>query len=1250
MGTSDKRCYEFGSFRLDAAEYTLLRDGQVIPLTPKVFETLLVLVENGGHVVGKDELYKRVWQDAFVEETNLTKNISILRKILSEGDAEISFIETVPKRGYRFVVPVRKSVSEYGENGSKSVASLDKKIAVLPFSNFTGDPANDYFCDGLAEELLNALARIKGLKVAARTSAFSLRGKSLDVGEIGTALGVDMVLESSVRKSGNRLRITAQLINASDGFHIWSGQYDRELRDIFDVQEEITLAIVDSLKLNLLGDQRNNVLRRSTENTQAYSLYLHGRFLWNKRTTEDVTRAIRCFEEAIDLDPNYALAYTGIADCYNASGFSYDLGLTAGEVISRAKNAAAKAFEIDETLAEAQTSLAYAKLLFDWDFEQAEALFRRALELNPNYANARHWYTHLLIAISQFDEALTQGERALELDPLSAVMNTHLGWHFLCTRKNDLAIAQFHRTFTLDSEFVVAQWYLALAFEQAGRFSEAETAFREALLSTNQDLMIRADAAHLYAVSGQHERALAELAELEKLSETKFVSSFGLALICVGLEDDDRAFGYFEKAVQEHSEMLIYLNVDSRFDRIRPDPRFKVLINRVGLSGRRVSPTSASETAARSPALQRLAELAETDGPAGIDIERSPAASLSSSVIDKSTDSSLKSASKLTEIDLPRPASSAEYIVSQIKTHKYGFAGLLGITALLIAGVGFGLYKLAFQKKTGISLASTQITRLTSSGNVIKAAISADGKWLVYVEGDGVYQSLWLKQIAVPASNTQIMAQAAVSYEGVTISPDDNYVYYTMIEPDQGTGTVYQVPILGGTARKLFTAIYGPVAFSPDGKQIAYFYWINDEDRLLVANKDGTAQRQLVARRGNEFLVYGWSGPSWSPDSKSILTTIGTFTPEQSMTVAVVSPENGAITLFSEQKFKRIDDIAWLSDGQGILVSATDQFGPTGPGGSNKIWQISYPSGNAQKITNDLNSYQTISLTADSNSLATVQTETLGNLWIASMDELANSSQITSGRHLANYPSWAPNGKVVYALNSGGNFELYLIDPREGTPKQLTANSGNNNYPVVSPDGRYVVFSSDRSGALCLWRIDIDGSNPKQLTSQTSLNPSFAPDSRTIVYISQANITTLSTVSIDGGETRQLTKNLSTFPVFSPDGTRIACRYSEDRNSPYGISIIPATGGPPIKAFPEPSGFTLPIRWTPDGKAILYGITRRGVTNLWMQPVDGGAPKQLTNFTSDRIHTFEVSRDGKQLVFSRGTTSSDVVLFSGLRQ
>ena len=597
-----------------------------------------------------------------------------------------------------------------------------------------------------------------------------------------------------------------------------------------------------------------------------------------------------------------------------------------------------------------------------------------------------------------------------------------------------------------------------------------------------------------------------------------------------------------------------------------------------------------------------------------------------------------------TQVDVVRP-SSAEDILAALRIHKLVFAGLWAVAALVIAGVAFGLYKFVFLKKTSISLAPTQITRLTSSGTVSKAAISADGKWLVYTQFDDENMSLWLKQVAVPASNRQI-APPAPMYQGVSISPDGNYVYYTLLQRDNWEGVLYQVPILGGAARKVLTGIYGTVAFSPDGKKIAFYRWVDDEDRLMVANADGSGEHQLVARRGNEYLVFETHGPSWSPDSKTLLTTVGTFAPD-SMMVAAVSLENGAITPLGQQKFHRIRDIAWLPDGQGILVSATNQFGS---GASSKIWHISYPSGNAERVTKDLNSYTTIGLTADSNTLATVQTETLGNLWTASLDDLARTSQITTGTNLADSPSWTPDGNLVYALNSGDSFDLYISDPREGTTKQLTANSGYNNFPSVSPDGRFIVFNSDRSGVLCVWRIDIDGSNPKQLTNQTSTRPRFAPDGRTVTYEIQANKPTIATVSIDGGEPRHLTKNYSRQPVFSPDGTLIACLYSEELNSKWSISIIPATGGPPLKTFPVPSRLSLQLSWTPDGKAIMYGLTRGGVTNLWLQPIEGGEPKQLTNFTSDVIHSFDLTRDGKKLVLSRGTNRSDVVLFSGIKQ
>lgn len=458
-------------------------------------------------------------------------------------------------------------------------------IAVLPFANVSADPENDYFCDGLAEELLNALARIEGLKVAARTSAFSFKGKNIDVSEIAKALRVSTILEGSVRRSGNRLRITAQLVNAADGYHLWSELFDRELQDIFEVQEQITLAIVDSLRLKLFGDRRTAVLRRYTQNTEAYQQYLRGRFYWNKRSSAGYEQAIECFERAIALDPDYALAFSGIADCYNSSGFSFDVGsLPVGELVSKAKAAALRALEIDDTLAEAHTSLAYAKHLFDWDWAGAESGFRRAIDLNPNYANAHHWYSHYLTAHSRMDESLVHSKLALELDPLSVVMQTHLGWHHLYAREYDPAIEQLKNALTTDPEFLHAHWYLALAYEMNGLYKEAEAEFHEAIIPADDTLTIEADLAHFYGVSGQKDKARKTIDRLEKRAEKRHVSSFGMALAHLGLGETDRAFYYLEKALGERSDMLVYLKAEPRLDPLRDDPRFDRLAKDVGLA------------------------------------------------------------------------------------------------------------------------------------------------------------------------------------------------------------------------------------------------------------------------------------------------------------------------------------------------------------------------------------------------------------------------------------------------------------------------------------------------------------------------------------------------------------------------------------------------------------------------------------------------------------------------------------------
>jgi len=454
-------------------------------------------------------------------------------------------------------------------------------IAVLPFVNMTADPENEYFCDGLAEELLNALTKISDLKVAARTSAFSFKGRNTNVSEIGTALHVNTVLEGSVRKSANRLRISAQLINAADGYHLWSERYDREMKDIFDVQDEITLAIVDALKVKLLGDEKRAVLKRHTDDNEAYQLYLKGRYYWNKRTAEGFEKALECFEKAIARDSNYALAYAGLADTHNTLG-SYSI-VPPKEAFPLAKAAADKALELDDSLAEAHNSRAFLLYMFDWNWLDANAEFQRALELNPDYATAHHWYGWYLVAIGRLDEAEREMKHARKLDSLSLPINTNLGFVYYFARDYTKAIEQFKRALDMDANFSEAHRGMAEALEQQEMFAEAIAEMQQAQISAGDRTENAAHVAHTYALAGKTEEAKQILNNLIALSKREYVSAHDIATIYVALGDTDVAFKWLEQAYEEHSYRMAWSKVDPKLDSLREDSRFIDLLRRINL-------------------------------------------------------------------------------------------------------------------------------------------------------------------------------------------------------------------------------------------------------------------------------------------------------------------------------------------------------------------------------------------------------------------------------------------------------------------------------------------------------------------------------------------------------------------------------------------------------------------------------------------------------------------------------------------
>jgi serine/threonine-protein kinase len=455
-------------------------------------------------------------------------------------------------------------------------------IAVLPFVNLSPQKDQDYFCDGLAEELINSLTKIKDLRVVARTSAFSFKGKKLDIRAIGKKLDVQAVLEGSVRKSKNKLRITAQLSDTADGYQIWSERYDREMDDVFAIQDEISLEIVNKLRLKLGGKERSMLFKRYTEDIEAYSLYLKGRFHLNKRTEEGLQKAKEFFEKAIDKNPTYALAYAGIADYYTLLGwFRY---LTPNDAFPKAQAAAEKALEMDDTLAEARTSLAWVRANYNWAWFAAEKEFKRAIELKPSYAVAHQWFSNYLGAMARHDESIAEAKRAQELDPLSLYITFNLGNMLYLARQYDDAIEECHKTLEMDPNFYVSRIFLPLPYAQKGMFKEATEELNKAKkLLKEETPKIKATRGFIYAVSGKKEKAEEILKELSKLSKNIYVSPWTIVAIYAGLNQKKEAMNWLHKAYEDHDQWLKFLKVEPILDDVRSHPKFNDLLRRIGL-------------------------------------------------------------------------------------------------------------------------------------------------------------------------------------------------------------------------------------------------------------------------------------------------------------------------------------------------------------------------------------------------------------------------------------------------------------------------------------------------------------------------------------------------------------------------------------------------------------------------------------------------------------------------------------------
>ncbi len=574
-----------------------------------------------------------------------------------------------------------------------------------------------------------------------------------------------------------------------------------------------------------------------------------------------------------------------------------------------------------------------------------------------------------------------------------------------------------------------------------------------------------------------------------------------------------------------------------------------------------------------------------------------------------------------------------------------------GLAALAIVAIVVG-YKI-WLGQAARPFESMSITRLTNSGQVIDSILSPDGKYLVYALSDAGKQSLWIRQVSI-ANDTVIVPPAAVGIFGISFSRDGNDVYYTL-KSNLDKGTLYRVPALGGTAVKILEGSDGPVTFSPDGKQLALVrgnFPNQGESALIIANIDGSGERTLAVRRHpDQFAPVFFTGPAWSPDGKLIVASVARIA-APSHIVAFSVADGSQTDLTPETSWRFTARTEWLPDMSGLLVIAGDTTA------TSQVWLLSYPDGGRRRITNDLNGYRAIGITADGKKFTTIQSSGLVNIWIAPEGDANRAVKLTTGNvgffgSSGNSVSWMLDDRLVFVSNESGNLDIWSMDADGGNRKQLTAGMGQNTSPQVSPDGRYIVFSSNRDGRRNIWRMDTTGNNPKRLSDGIGDGvPVVSVDSKWVFYSSLVDgKPMLWKIGIDGGTPVQITSSVAVAPAMSPDGKYIAYLFPASPDPlapPNRIAIMPVEGGEPLKVFEYPAiGTVAPlVHWAPDGKSLMYTANTNNVSNVWSQSIGGGPPKQVTDFKDSLITGFAWSFDGKTLVTTRGVLMRDAVLIA----
>jgi DNA-binding winged helix-turn-helix (wHTH) protein/TolB-like protein/Flp pilus assembly protein TadD len=630
--------YEFGPFQLDPPERLLVCDGKPVSLPPKAFDLLLALVDRSGHLVEKDELLRIVWPASFVEEGNLAVTISLVRKTLNDDRGQHKYIETVSKRGYRFVaevkrlddralviaggteaeklrprpvlprataqettpatsdLPIRKrfgalelAIVAIGLLALAVVAITYRKgartqspggapirsLAVLPFQTLSSNSSDKYLGLGMADAVITKLANTGKVIVRPTSAIQQYAGTQLTPQSVGREQGVDAVLDGRIQREGSRVRVTMQLIRVQDGMQLWANTFDRQFTDVFALEDAISRMAAQSIRLHLTGEESRRFTKRSTENLDAYDAYMKGRYFWNKRTDSGLNKGLDYFRQAIKLDPGFADAYVGIADSYATLGL-YSV-LPPKQAFPAAKDAATRALQMDDSLAAAHATLGFIYFYYEWNVSASGDEFHRALAENPDYAMAHSWYGESLAATGRYSEAIAEAQRAIQDDPLSLIVGSNAGWTFALAGHYDQSVEILKKTIEIDPNFPRTHFRLGQVYEEQGQYPMAILEFEKAVHLSGGDPYYEGSLGHAYGVAGNSNEARSVLQKLQARVGQQYLPPYAIGLVYAGLGDKDQAFRWLQKAVEDRSTSMVFLRTDPELASLRSDSRFAQL-------------------------------------------------------------------------------------------------------------------------------------------------------------------------------------------------------------------------------------------------------------------------------------------------------------------------------------------------------------------------------------------------------------------------------------------------------------------------------------------------------------------------------------------------------------------------------------------------------------------------------------------------------------------------------------------------